>query len=56
LIAKEGIVDNDESWKAEATGNVESTDRLAASSVEAKDAIMRSRKEEAVDDSLLGRS
>jgi hypothetical protein len=56
LIAKERVVDNDETRKPETTRNIESTDRLTASSMETKDPIMRSRKEEAVNDSVLGRS
>jgi hypothetical protein len=56
LIAKERVVDNDESRKTKPARNVESTYRLTASSMEAKDAIMRSRVEEAIDDIVLGSS
>jgi hypothetical protein len=56
LISKKRVVDNDESRKVEAARNIESTNRLAASSMETKNSIMRSRKEEAVNDSVLGRS
>ena len=54
LVAQEGVVDDDQRRHLELGGNVQSTDRLAATRVKRDDAVVGFRVQEGVDHRQLG--